>query len=114
MEIYFGERGPMKGPFNVYQGERFMGTVPNYPPSSISGIFNVRPADFKLAERNGERILEAHPSICPGDWGCIEGFQPADGREIDRSFADEFGERVRRGLSAVSAMDELIKNALNK
>lgn len=78
---------PILGPLKVFQGERFVGTVPCFPVVSTSFIFDVRPGDFKPVERDGETVLEAAPMICPGDFECLAGFEDAQGRKTEKGEA---------------------------
>ena len=74
----------------VYQRDRLIGTVPDLQPKSNRFIFQVRPSDFIPRQQDGETVLDAHWSICPGDFACIEGWQPiaADLLCSDTSDAD--------------------------
>ncbi|HMO74534.1 MAG TPA: hypothetical protein PKD99_02470 [Sphingopyxis sp.] len=74
-----GPSAPIGGPLKIYQGGRFVGTVPGFPVASTSLVFDVRPGDFTPAEHDGETVLIAHGSIAPGDFRCLAGFREPDG-----------------------------------
>lgn len=52
---------------------------------SRSGLFDVRPSDFRLERRatgeGEELVIAAAWSIGPGDFGLLVGFEPAVGKE---------------------------------
>lgn len=85
---------------NVFQGDRRVGSIPapdsfRMPMStsemeaipalliarSSSWLFKVRDGDFWLAVRDDALVVEAALNICPGDFGLVVGFQPAEGCE---------------------------------
>jgi hypothetical protein len=104
------------GPFKLYQRDRLVGTVPQYPVESTSGIFDVRPGDFKFATRDGERVLEASGMVGPGDIACIKGFVPADGTGdayTNRDFADQFDALTKFGASRAHAIGTMLEDALS-
>jgi hypothetical protein len=88
MEHIFDRLGmrvaPIAGPLKIFQEDRFVGTVPGYPVVSTSFIFDVRPGDFKVEERDGEKVLVASPMIGPGDFECLAGFRNQHGVETGK------------------------------
>lgn len=105
-----------EGPFKLFQRDRLIGTVPSFPVRSTSGIFDVRPGDFKLVERGGEQILEATGMMGPGDFACLEGFKRAEGVAAaydDRSVADDFDRFAGDMRSAAfgKAVEEVLAKA---
>ena len=69
------------GPINVYRGDQLVGTVPGYPVTSTSFIYDVRSYDFTPQDRDGETVLILHPSVSPGDLRCVAGFREPNGHE---------------------------------
>jgi hypothetical protein len=53
---------------------------------SRSWLFDIRPGDFTVEERDGSFVLLASSRLGPGDIGCLAGFEAAEGHE---NFCDE-------------------------
>lgn len=104
----------------IYQRDELVGTLPapdsfRLPmsdaeiaaiPASLlarsrSSLFAVRSGDFRLQRRgqgaDEELVIIAAWSICPGDFGLLVGFEPAEGKEHFR--ADDDLAAIFDGLS---------------
>jgi len=86
------ERGEIPR-IEIWQRDELIGTIPDEAPRSRSGIFDIRPGDFKRAQRDGKDVLQAAPMIGPGDFACLEGFKQSPhqpGCYSDTSHAEMF------------------------
>lgn len=100
-----------EGPFKLFARDRFMGTVPGFPVESTSGIFDVRPTDFAMVERDGEKIVEVRGMLGPGDFACIKGFDPTPDLPGCYSERDEMA--TAHGASRLQAIETVISDALS-
>lgn len=62
---------------DVYQGGRLVGTMPALPARSTNPLYDVRPQDFKVTQRDGVRVIDADPKLGGGDLESVAGFRPA-------------------------------------
>lgn len=94
--------------------EAFVGTVSRWPLKSRSGLFPVRPYDFWLEVRDGERVIMATWSIGPGDFDLLETFVRADGvvPEPDKA-ARIFDAYESAGFSRTEAVGAVIEDLLD-
>lgn len=82
--------------YKVYQGKRLVGYLPGLPTTSRSGLYDIRPHDFKFVDRGDGLVIEAHTSLGPGDFSCLPGFEDAGGYEPPLSDAAQEFDKLER------------------
>lgn len=79
------------------RGYRHVGFLPGLPVRSTSGIFQIRPTDFRMGEVDGKQVIIAAWNIGPGDFACVPGFIKADGSRPERSEAADLYDAIAGG-----------------
>jgi len=73
---------PVPESFRPPMSDAEMEAIPgNLIARSRSWLLEIRPRDLRLAMRGegkaAEMVIIAAPGLCPGDFGCLVGFEPA-------------------------------------
>lgn len=101
----WAQENTLKTAYRVYQGGRLIGYLPHLPTRSKSGIYDIRPGDFRFDDLGDGPVIVAHNGLGPGDLACVEGFEDAGGRELPMTdIAKDFDKQ-----SKMESLDQLAR-----